>query len=163
MIHLCRLVLISLLIAVTTFLPSSNLIFTVGFVLAERNLYLPSIGFCLLTSYGFLRNPRTRKYLIFIVLVFYIRSIHRSFEWMSQESLFKSGLDVCPKNAKVHYNLGTMYAEEGDVRSAVEAYRHAIHLKPDYYQSLNNLGNILRSNGKMEEAEVALRKAVKIK
>ena len=50
----CRgLVLFSLSLAVLPFLPASNLFFPVGFVVAERVLYLPSMGLCLLTAVGF--------------------------------------------------------------------------------------------------------------
>lgn len=38
--------------AVLPFLPASNLLFPVGFVIAERVLYLPSIGWCLLVGKG---------------------------------------------------------------------------------------------------------------
>lgn len=34
------------------FLPASNLFFRVGFVVAERVLYLPSMGFCMLIVIG---------------------------------------------------------------------------------------------------------------
>lgn len=34
------------------FLPATNLLFPVGFVVAERVLYLPSMGFCLLVAFG---------------------------------------------------------------------------------------------------------------
>ncbi|KAG8261392.1 Protein O-mannosyl-transferase tmtc3 [Homalodisca vitripennis] len=34
------------------FLPASNLFFPVGFVVAERVLYMPSMGFCMLVAYG---------------------------------------------------------------------------------------------------------------
>lgn len=34
------------------FLPASNLFFRVGFVIAERVLYLPSIGYCMLVAIG---------------------------------------------------------------------------------------------------------------
>ena len=37
------------------FLPASNLFFPVGFVVAERVLYLPSMGFCLLVAIGYKR------------------------------------------------------------------------------------------------------------
>lgn len=37
---------------VLPFLPASNLFFPVGFVVAERVLYIPSMGFCLLVAYG---------------------------------------------------------------------------------------------------------------
>ena len=49
----CRgLVSFSLSLAVLPFLPASNLFFPVGFVVAERVLYLPSMGLCLLTAVG---------------------------------------------------------------------------------------------------------------
>ena len=43
---------LSLALATFSFLPASNLFFTVGFVVAERVLFLPSIGFCLLIAVG---------------------------------------------------------------------------------------------------------------
>lgn len=36
-----------------TFLPASNIIMPVGFVVAERILYMTSTGFCILVSQGF--------------------------------------------------------------------------------------------------------------
>jgi hypothetical protein len=37
---------------VIPFLPATNIFFRVGFVIAERVLYLPSVGFCLLVIVG---------------------------------------------------------------------------------------------------------------
>jgi hypothetical protein len=34
------------------FLPATNLFFRVGFVIAERVLYLPSAGFCIIVTVG---------------------------------------------------------------------------------------------------------------
>jgi len=48
----CRRLLFSLVLMVIPFLPASNLFFRVGFVIAERNLYLPSTGFVLLVTLG---------------------------------------------------------------------------------------------------------------
>ena len=45
-------VLMSLSLMILPFLPASNLFFPVGFVLAERVLYIPSMGFCLLVALG---------------------------------------------------------------------------------------------------------------
>ena len=39
-------------VLVVTFLPASNLFFRVGFVIAERNLYLPSVGYIILVVLG---------------------------------------------------------------------------------------------------------------
>ena len=43
----------SLALCVVPFLPASNVVVNVGFVIAERNLYIPSMGFCLLVCFGF--------------------------------------------------------------------------------------------------------------
>ena len=44
--------LVSVAVLVVPFLPASNLLFRVGFVIAERNLYLPSLGFIMLVTLG---------------------------------------------------------------------------------------------------------------
>ena len=41
-----------LLLLVVPFLPACNLLFHVGFVVAERVLYIPSMGFCVLVAQG---------------------------------------------------------------------------------------------------------------
>lgn len=52
------------LLGLLMFLPASNLMFTVGFVIAERVLYLPSAGFILIVVLGIRRlclNPFIQK------------------------------------------------------------------------------------------------------
>ena len=48
-----RILTMGLAILAVPFLPASNIFFTVGFVVAERVLYLSSIGSCLITVLGF--------------------------------------------------------------------------------------------------------------
>ena len=48
-----RLTLFALSLLLLPFLPASNLFFPVGFVVAERVLYLPSMGFCVLVALGY--------------------------------------------------------------------------------------------------------------
>ncbi|GFX53341.1 transmembrane and TPR repeat-containing protein CG4050 [Trichonephila clavipes] len=50
---LCDIFREGLSMCVFPFLPASNLFFPVGFVVAERVLYAPSMGFCLLVAHGF--------------------------------------------------------------------------------------------------------------
>uniref|UniRef100_A0A183T8W6 dolichyl-phosphate-mannose--protein mannosyltransferase n=1 Tax=Schistocephalus solidus TaxID=70667 RepID=A0A183T8W6_SCHSO len=45
--------MMGLSLMVFPFIPASNLFFYVGFVVAERVLYIPSLGFCLLIGLGF--------------------------------------------------------------------------------------------------------------
>jgi len=48
----CQILLVGLCVMVLPFIPATNLFFYVGFVVAERILYIPSIGFCLLAAEG---------------------------------------------------------------------------------------------------------------
>ena len=48
----CQVLLFGLCVMVLPFIPATNLFFYVGFVVAERILYIPSIGFCLLAAEG---------------------------------------------------------------------------------------------------------------
>lgn len=45
-------IIMSLALLILPFLPASNLFFPVGFVIAERILYAPSMGFCMLVGHG---------------------------------------------------------------------------------------------------------------
>lgn len=47
-----QVLLIGLSVLVLPFIPATNLFFYVGFVVAERILYIPSMGFCLLAAKG---------------------------------------------------------------------------------------------------------------
>ncbi|PSN55969.1 Transmembrane and TPR repeat-containing protein 4 [Blattella germanica] len=140
---------------VIPFLPASNLFFRVGFVVAERVLYLPSVGFCLLLVVGLCQVAKVQK----------IRRVTawRSAEWQSEAVLFKSGLSVCPLNAKVHYNIAKNAGDAGNRTLAVFEYREALRLHSEYDQAMNNLANILKDEGKLIEAESLLRKAVDLR
>ncbi|GBL75293.1 Transmembrane and TPR repeat-containing protein 4 [Araneus ventricosus] len=105
-----RLLCLSLAFILVPFLPASNLFFRVGFVVAERALYLPSMGFCMLIVIGLkqLTVLLGQNYqvgiqcsVILLLAVFGIRCIQRSADWKNEETLFRSGLNVCPLNAKV--------------------------------------------------------------
>lgn len=156
---------------VIPFLPASNLFLKVGFVIAERTLLLPSAGFCLLVANGYRkiedRYKLGRKVYLssfyLLCVLFSIQTIRRNTEWLEEESLFKSALDVCPRNAKVHYNVGKVAADQNNRELAVYEYRKAIELNPRYEQAMNNLANILRDEKRFEEARVLLRKALEVR
>ncbi|XP_073254700.1 protein O-mannosyl-transferase TMTC4-like [Porites lutea] len=123
-----------LAILVVPFLPASNIFFTVGFVVAERVLYLSSIGSCLITVLGF--AALSKKYfgkkvlgltVGALIALYMARTVQRSAEWVDEDTLFTSGLTVCPLNAKVHYNIGKLRAEKGQAVIAEKFYREAIN------------------------------------
>jgi hypothetical protein len=69
------------------FLPSSNLFFPVGFAVAERVLYTPSIGFCILLVVaarrllGLTSGTRLRGLIVLVACVYAARTAHRNPDW----------------------------------------------------------------------------------
>ncbi|XP_068220759.1 protein O-mannosyl-transferase TMTC4-like isoform X1 [Palaemon carinicauda] len=166
-----RCVLMGLALGIVPFLPATNFFFRVGFVIAERVLYIPVAGFCVLVVTGirelnaisFINKRVLQAGYIFLVVMFILRSQQRSRDWLTEKHLFSSGLDVCPLNAKVHYNMGKVAADTGDVLEAVRRYREALHLNPDYDQAMNNLANILKDQGHLDEALHLLQQATTLR
>lgn len=98
-----------------------------------------------------------------LIIVFGVRTIQRNIDWLTEEKLFTSALEVCPLNAKVHYNIAKIAADNNNKNLALIEYRTAIKLNPNYEQAMNNLANLLREDKKFKEAEVLLRKAIKVR
>lgn len=124
--------IMALSLLVLPFLPATNIFFKVGFVIAERTLYVPSAGFCLLVAIGLQRlsvrfgNRFLLPVYVAIVAIFFARSWIRSEEWKTERTLFQSGLRVCPLNAKVHYNVGKNAADYGNSTHAEIEYTEAL-------------------------------------
>uniref|UniRef100_A0A8C9X3J9 dolichyl-phosphate-mannose--protein mannosyltransferase n=1 Tax=Sander lucioperca TaxID=283035 RepID=A0A8C9X3J9_SANLU len=153
-------VLFSLGILSLPFIPATNLFFYVGFVIAERVLYIPSIGFCLLVSAGartlYVRQ-RTRgcKALLLclctgLVLLNGLRTVQRNSDWSNEENLYKSGISVNP--AKAWGNLGNVLKNQGKMAEAEKAYRNALHHRGNMADMLYNLGLLLQENENFSEA-----------
>lgn len=86
---------------VLPFLPASNLFFYVGFVVAERVLYIPSVGFCLLVALGFHVLWSSHKMLAtggFVLLLVALgsRTLQRNADWKNEESLYRSAIHINP-------------------------------------------------------------------
>ncbi|KAI4825254.1 hypothetical protein KUCAC02_020941 [Chaenocephalus aceratus] len=142
------------------FLPATNLFFYVGFVIAERVLYIPSMGFCLLVAVGMrslyvrLRRRSFRTMLVYcsatVVLLFSVKTVLRNKDWQNEEMLYKSGIYVNP--AKAWGNLGNVLKSQGEMEEAEQAYRNALYYRSNMADMLYNLGLLLQESNKFSEA-----------
>jgi tetratricopeptide (TPR) repeat protein len=154
-------VLLSVALISIPFLPASNLFFPVGFVIAERVLYIPSMGFCLLVAFGYSRlcqkkifNRKLLKcFIVFLISVHSAKTILRNFDWKDESSIFLSGLRVNVNNAKLWNNVG--HALEGQSRydEALKYFSVAAQVQPDDVGAHINVGRTLNNLGKFDEAE----------
>ncbi|KAM9230730.1 protein O-mannosyl-transferase TMTC1 isoform 3-T3 [Dugong dugon] len=161
-------VLVGLLFLVFPFIPASNLFFRVGFVVAERVLYMPSMGYCILFVHGLSKlctwlNRCGATTLIvstvLLLLLFSWKTVKQNEIWLSRESLFRSGVQTLPHNAKVHYNYANFLKDQGRNREAIYHYRTALKLYPHHASALNNLGTLTRDTA---EAKMYYQRALQL-
>ena len=84
----------------------------------------------------------------------------RNADWRDYSSLFHSAAQVCPRSAKVQYNLAHWYAGEGEQEQAMRHYEQAVRIHPAYYQALANLAALHSGGGEPEQATALYRRAL---
>ncbi|KAG7306039.1 hypothetical protein JYU34_008611 [Plutella xylostella] len=151
------------------FVPASNFLFYVGFVVAERVLYLPSVGFCLLLGLGagtmtkgWHRNElKSRMFLgslLLCLLAMCGQTIKRNMDWRDEESLFKSALHINPP--KAYGNLGSVLSAQGRTAEAEAAFRRALAHRPNMADVHYNLGILLQNQRRYEAAIKSFERAI---
>lgn len=161
--------IIGFLFLMVPFLPASNILVTVGFVVAERILYIPSMGVILLVVYGgqilshkfaliFHKSWPVTISFSFLIILYVSRTMLRNQDWRNRESLLKSGLSAVPTNSKMHYNWANYQRENGQPELSLFHYREALRLWPSYASAHNNLGTLVQS---ATEAEAHFLAAIK--
>lgn len=71
-------------------------------------------------------------------------------------------VELLPRDAETHLNLGIALAAIGRRVQAVESYRQSLALNPVGVEALSNLGTVLRELGERREALVLYQKAVEV-
>ncbi|KAM3958234.1 protein O-mannosyl-transferase TMTC1 [Aphomia sociella] len=151
-------VAVGLMLLVIPYLPASNLLVTVGFVVAERVLYIPSVGSVLVTAYGIQLLWRecssSRKLLVLGVAALVAGGVARTHlrnrDWRTRETLLRADLSVLPHNAKLHYNFANFLKDIEQQESAIRHYKEALKLWPSYASAHNNLGTLVLASGRAE-------------
>jgi len=118
-------------------LPTSNLLFPIGTIMAERFLYLPAIAFagCFAAALWALRSrieaPWMRAAFAAVALLFAARTFARNIDWGSERALFESGEAAEPASFRLHDALAPIYLQAGQLDNAVrEADRSLEILDP---------------------------------
>nr|XP_023647205.1 transmembrane and TPR repeat-containing protein 2-like isoform X1 [Paramormyrops kingsleyae] len=153
-------VMFSLGLMSVPFLPATNLFFYVGFVIAERVLYIPSMGSCLLLTLAMrslqvrLRKTSSKTIVLYcsasLVIFYGVKTVLRNQDWHNEEMLYRSGITVNP--AKAWGNLGNVLKNQGKTAEAEQAYRNALYCRRNMADMLYNLGLLLQENNRFSEA-----------
>ena len=141
----------------------------------EHWLYLPMVGFWLITSFYLMRlldYLKSRKLSIFyflfsILLIAYLsffgyQSVQRNILWGSPAEFYKNILKYEPDSARINNNLGNVYFNQRDRKQAEFYYRKAVESGDAFAQPYYNLGSILQSQGDIFGAMRLYEKAIEI-
>lgn len=109
------------------FLPVANLVFPVGILLAERTLYLPSVGLALALGATLTRLPpdRVRAMVAILIIAGGIRSALRVPVWHDDGALTLSILEDSPNSYRGPARMGALYLSRGEAGLALDALRVA--------------------------------------
>jgi hypothetical protein len=116
-------------------LVTSNLLFVIGTIKAERLLYLPSVGWVFLAAYGLdslMQAPRYRLTAVALLLVltaaFAGRTWTRNWDWRDTATFYRSLVRSAPNSAKAHFDAGIAFQRSGDDAVAFRHFRRAFEI-----------------------------------
>jgi len=155
-------------------LPVSNVLVPTGVVLAERTLFLPSVGAVIAVAGGALVAwPRTddlsrhygRALAVLcgaLVGLGVLRSARRQFDWADEPTYAIKSLRDAPKSFRVHRAFGDLLFAFDRPDEALAAYEQAIALSPPAlaWRVRNDLATQLRRTGDRAREVDELRKSL---
>ena len=154
-----------------TLAPVSGVVHTGNHLGADRNTYVPCVGFALLVGAlaigivqagrrSLLRGPVVALALgvmgVWIAGLALTASTQASV-WHDSETLWRYAIEVDPECAICHHNLGIILGRRGDRVEAQALLERAIALRPDRTEFHGNYGLLLIQMGRRPEGLAKLR------
>ena len=145
---------------------TSNLVYPITNIMAERFAYFPIFGLAL-SAYGGLRSETTgsgifRLAISSLIVLFGMMSFERSQVWANNTLLFRSLIIGAPNSARANYVYAQSLAENGQEQAAKAYAAKSIQIYPDYYQSYVLLTKYYFRHYMLDSAHWAIEKAVSI-
>ena len=163
-----RVLQLSLAMLIVPFLPASNIFFYVGTVLAERLLYVPSMGYCIYAGYVLYLPLASENEVLCAIDVNEGKRrndrIARSVKSMSPKKIFRYSytLVLIVGFTSMAYHT---YIRNFDWKTEESIYESGYREEPDSVKILNNLAQVLLRDGnktKAKRAEQILQRSLEI-
>ncbi|MDO8445160.1 MAG: tetratricopeptide repeat protein [Deltaproteobacteria bacterium] len=140
-------------------LPVSNMV-PIQIIIAERFLYLPSIGI-FIGSAVFLcdlgdRLQKRQWIIVFLLSVIAIflasMTVDRNHVWTDEHLFWSDVATKSPGNTRAWHNLASKYQNEGNIPEAISLYQKALMMEYHSPETHYQLGRIYRGEGDEEKA-----------
>jgi tetratricopeptide (TPR) repeat protein len=144
--------------------PTSNFFFLSGVTLAERTLYLPSVGLAVATGWlvATLAKERPRAAWAMLALVLSLSAIRtwtRTPTWKDNPTFFSTLLRDAPHSGRSQWILGDSFLRGGNTSQALLSYRLAINMLDGHYQLISEISQRMMEIERWETAERLLDQA----
>jgi Tfp pilus assembly protein PilF len=151
-----------------TVAPVSNVFFPIGVAKAERILYLPSVGLCLLAGWAYGRletsiraRVAARVVLASVLVALAARSVVRNRDWRDNRTLALATLKSSPSSPLMNDLAAEAYMNSGDPKRAAELLREAVKQAPDMPLIRTHLGLVYYNQGLLNEAVAEYRESIR--
>lgn len=164
-----------------TFAVTSNLLFISGATFAERFMFIPSTGFCLLLAWAgesFVRKAPDRflkpatAILVVILGGYGLRTGLRNADWKNDFTLFSTGIHTSPNSSRTHsfygksrYDLAltaTPTEKQNLLDEAIKHFQHSLSIHPGFNETYHHLAQAYEAAGLTPEAAQAYEQAIQV-
>jgi protein O-mannosyl-transferase len=159
-----RFIAFALVWLAATLAPVLNARWMASNVFGERYLYLPSVGFCWVIAWSWMRAWQIatpgkavwRGILVgmagVVAVLSVVRIATRNSDWHDDVTLYTRTLKVLPDSHRVMNALGLAYWERGNIDAAEQEWRRLLVLSPYSETTWNYLGVVLAQKKQYAEA-----------
>lgn len=141
--------------------------FGISWIVAERYVYLGSIGIFVIVALGLEKLGKIKRLKIPVNLLFFLiisalllRTFLRNIDWRNEDNLWIATAKTSPSSPNTHNNLGDVYSRWGDLEKAALEFKKAIQIKPGYADAYHNLAHTYQKMGKLKEAVTNYQQAI---
>jgi tetratricopeptide (TPR) repeat protein len=136
------------------------------YLLQDRYLYLPSIGFCFAVALILRRlagslGKRAATVIVVVLLAAYSAAdVRQNRMWRDGRTIFENCVETDPNSAEAHLSLGRIYFEAGRIREGDEHAVKALDLAPASPSPYLLLSYFARINGKLDKSIEYLERSI---
>jgi protein O-mannosyl-transferase len=151
-----------------TILPASNIFFASGVGKAERILYLPSVGLCMLVGWAALRlserAPLKRLAPVFAIVLVALgaRTFVRNRDWASSGTLAFASLSISPNSPLMNEFAARELILRGDLPGAIDRFQQALHEAPHVALTHTHLASAFMAHGDLDSAIAEYHRAIEL-
>jgi len=149
------------------YFPFSKFIFTGGEYIAERWVYMPSMGITVFMAVLLDRVVASRRIaaavVVVIIVVYGFLTVQRNAVWQTPESLYNSMIRSAPNSVFGYVWLARLYLSQGKVNQAEPYVVKAVSIYPAHHQVQAVYAAVLLRKKQYDLAEKAILKAINLK